>query len=194
MYHTTCDALNDVRNLEVPVRAAKANGLHTVAGFVYTESPVHTDEYYSGKIREMVALGIDGVFLKDPGVPPPSCRPPSGPVAACLYRSTATASPGSCRTSWSSASSGARTQCTWRPRPWPTVHRTFDGTVRAQCSSCRLRCRQSITNAIGDLPQAHETLRSGPVEHLAKSGRVALRAAPYLILNLHAGRGSEVAS
>ena len=65
-YHTTYDALNDVRNLEVPVRSAKANGLHTVAGFVYTASPVHTDEYYAGKIREMVALGVDGVFLKDP--------------------------------------------------------------------------------------------------------------------------------
>ena len=65
-YHTTYDALNDVRNLEVPVRAAKAAGLHTVAGFVYTVSPVHTDEYYAGKIREMAALGIDGVFLKDP--------------------------------------------------------------------------------------------------------------------------------
>ena len=65
-YHTTYDALNDVRNLEVPVRAAKAAGLHTVAGFVYTVSPVHTDEYYAGKIRDMVALGADGIFLKDP--------------------------------------------------------------------------------------------------------------------------------
>ena len=27
---------------------------------------MHTDEYYAGKIREMVTLGIDGVFLKDP--------------------------------------------------------------------------------------------------------------------------------
>ena len=65
-YHTTYDALNDVRNLEVPVRSAKANGLYTVAGFVYTVSPVHTDEYYAGKVREMVALGADGIFLKDP--------------------------------------------------------------------------------------------------------------------------------
>ena len=65
-YHTTYDALNDVRNLEVPVRAAKAAGLHTVAGFVYTVSPVHTDAYYAGKVREMVALGADGIFLKDP--------------------------------------------------------------------------------------------------------------------------------
>lgn len=65
-YHTTYDALNDVRNLEVPVRAAKRAGLHTVAGFVYTVSPVHTDAYYAGKIRQMVALGADGIFLKDP--------------------------------------------------------------------------------------------------------------------------------
>ena len=65
-YHTTYDALNDVRNLEVPVRAAKAAGLHTVVGFVYSVSPVHTDGYYAGKIREMVALGADGIFLKDP--------------------------------------------------------------------------------------------------------------------------------
>ena len=65
-YHTVYDALNDVRNLEVPVRAAKANGIHTVAGFVYTVSPVHTDDYYAAKVREMVALGVDGIFLKDP--------------------------------------------------------------------------------------------------------------------------------
>lgn len=65
-YHTTYDALNDIRNLEVPVRAAKRNGLYTVGGFVYTHSPVHTDAYYVAKIGELVALGVDGVFLKDP--------------------------------------------------------------------------------------------------------------------------------
>ena len=65
-YHTTYDALNDMRNLEVAVRAAKRVGLQTVGGFVYTHSPVHTDEYYAGKIRELVRLGVDGVFLKDP--------------------------------------------------------------------------------------------------------------------------------
>lgn len=65
-YHTTYDALNDIRNLEVPVRAAKRVGLHVVGGFVYTVSPVHTDAYYVEKIRRLVALGVDGVFLKDP--------------------------------------------------------------------------------------------------------------------------------
>ncbi len=65
-YHTTYDALNDIRNLEVPVRAAKRVGLHTVGGLVYTFSPVHTDAYYAGKARELIGLGVDGVFIKDP--------------------------------------------------------------------------------------------------------------------------------
>ncbi len=65
-YHTTYDALNDIRNLEVPARAAKRVGLHVVGGFVYTHSPVHTDAYYAEKIRQIVKLGVDGVFLKDP--------------------------------------------------------------------------------------------------------------------------------
>jgi oxaloacetate decarboxylase alpha subunit len=35
-------------------------------GVVYTVSPVHTDTYYAGKARELVGLGVDAVFLKDP--------------------------------------------------------------------------------------------------------------------------------
>ena len=65
-YHTPYDALNDVRNLIVPVRAAKDAGLYVAAGVVYTISPVHTDEYYARKAREIVALGVDALYLKDP--------------------------------------------------------------------------------------------------------------------------------
>lgn len=65
-YHTPYDALNDIRNLEIPVRAARNLGLHTVPGLVYTFSPVHTDEYYAAKAKQLVALGVDGVFIKDP--------------------------------------------------------------------------------------------------------------------------------
>lgn len=65
-YHTTYDALNDMRNLEVPIRAAREAGLYTAAAFVYTDSPVHTDEYYVGKIHELVRLGADAIWLKDP--------------------------------------------------------------------------------------------------------------------------------
>lgn len=65
-YHTPYDALNDMRNLQVPVRAARAVGLYTVGGVVYTVSPVHTDDYYARKTRELAALGVDGVYIKDP--------------------------------------------------------------------------------------------------------------------------------
>jgi oxaloacetate decarboxylase alpha subunit len=65
-YHTPYDALNDMRNMEVPVRAAKKVGLYTAGGVVYTVSPVHTDEYYARKTRELVGLGVDAVYIKDP--------------------------------------------------------------------------------------------------------------------------------
>jgi oxaloacetate decarboxylase alpha subunit len=65
-YHTTYDALNDIRNLEVPIHAARRVGLYTVAGLVYSYSPVHTDAYYVIKAKELIALGVDGIFIKDP--------------------------------------------------------------------------------------------------------------------------------
>ena len=65
-YHTPYDALNDIRNIVVSVRAAKDAGLYVAAGVVYTISPVHTDEYYARKAREIVALGVDALYLKDP--------------------------------------------------------------------------------------------------------------------------------
>ncbi len=65
-YHTPYDPINDIRNLEIPVRAAKENGLYTVGGLVYTVSPVHTDEYYADKAKELAKLGVDGVYIKDP--------------------------------------------------------------------------------------------------------------------------------
>ncbi|MBY0255527.1 MAG: pyruvate carboxylase subunit B [Methylobacterium organophilum] len=64
-YHTPYDALNDMRNMVVPVQAAKRVGLYTAGGVVFTVSPVHTDEYYARKTRELVALGVDAVYLKD---------------------------------------------------------------------------------------------------------------------------------
>lgn len=64
-YHTPYDALNDMRNLEIPIRAAKRHGLYVAAGLVYTFSPVHTDAYYTEKARQLVALDADAIFLKD---------------------------------------------------------------------------------------------------------------------------------
>lgn len=64
-YHTPYDALNDMRNLEIPVKAAKRHGMYVAGGLVYTFSPVHTDEYYNKKAKELLALGVDTIFLKD---------------------------------------------------------------------------------------------------------------------------------
>ncbi|MYI88741.1 MAG: pyruvate carboxylase subunit B [Gammaproteobacteria bacterium] len=64
-YHTPYDAVNDIRNLEVAIRSAKQVGLHTIGGIVFTHSPVHTDEFYARKAKELIKLGVDGVYIKD---------------------------------------------------------------------------------------------------------------------------------
>ena len=64
-YHTPYDALNDMRNLEIPIKAAKKHGLYVVGGLAYTFSPVHTDHYYANKAKELVAHGVDAIFVKD---------------------------------------------------------------------------------------------------------------------------------
>ena len=65
-YHTPYDALNDIRNLEIPITEATHHGLTVVPGIVFTESPVHTDDYYVEKTKQVMALGVDGIFIKDP--------------------------------------------------------------------------------------------------------------------------------
>lgn len=64
-YHTPYDALNDMRNLEIPIKEAKKHGLYVVGGLAYSHSPVHTNAYYAKKAKELIKLGVDAVFLKD---------------------------------------------------------------------------------------------------------------------------------
>ncbi len=59
------DALNDVRNMIVPIEAAKAAGAHVQASVVYTISPVHTMEHYLETARALVKLGADSLCIKD---------------------------------------------------------------------------------------------------------------------------------
>lgn len=59
------DALNDVRNMIVPIQAAKEAGAHVQASVVYTVSPVHTIEHYLETARELVKLGADSICIKD---------------------------------------------------------------------------------------------------------------------------------
>jgi oxaloacetate decarboxylase alpha subunit len=63
---TVYDALNDNRNIESSVRAARAAGLKINTWMTYTLSPVHTDAYYVDRTRELVRLGADFICIKDP--------------------------------------------------------------------------------------------------------------------------------
>lgn len=59
------DALNDARNLQVPIRAVKAAGRHAQGAICYTTSPVHTPERLAAFADELVALGVDSLCIKD---------------------------------------------------------------------------------------------------------------------------------
>jgi pyruvate/oxaloacetate carboxyltransferase len=59
------DGLNDIRNIEWYFHAAREAGLRCVGIVCFTESPVHTDDYFVGKVRELVKLGADAVVLYD---------------------------------------------------------------------------------------------------------------------------------
>ena len=50
------------------LRKANELGIDAVGTMVYTHSPVHTDEFYAGKTREMIErAAIDLMQIKDPG-------------------------------------------------------------------------------------------------------------------------------
>lgn len=59
------DALNDVRNMVVPMQAAKEAGAHVQASVVYTISPVHTTKHYLETATALVELGADSICIKD---------------------------------------------------------------------------------------------------------------------------------
>ncbi|HYC36132.1 MAG TPA: pyruvate carboxylase subunit B [Usitatibacter sp.] len=63
---TIYDALNDNRNLESSARSAREAGMKVNGWMTYTLSPVHTDAYYCERARELVALGVDFICVKDP--------------------------------------------------------------------------------------------------------------------------------
>lgn len=59
------DALNDLRNMEVPIMVAKKEGAHVQGTVVYTISPVHTTEHYLQVARELESMGVDSICIKD---------------------------------------------------------------------------------------------------------------------------------
>lgn len=62
------EASNDFK-MRIPdfVRYAKNAGLQVALALTYSISPKHTDEYFAAKARDAAAVGIDAIFLKDPG-------------------------------------------------------------------------------------------------------------------------------
>ena len=66
------DALNDVRNLECSINAAKAVGKEAHGTICFTQSPVHTVESFVKLGCELQDLGCDAVVIKDmAGLIPP---------------------------------------------------------------------------------------------------------------------------
>jgi len=59
------DALNDLRNIETPIKAVKDEGGHVQACMSYTISPVHTVEYFVERFEKLVKMGADSLCIKD---------------------------------------------------------------------------------------------------------------------------------
>ena len=59
------DALNDIRNLETAVKAAKKEGGHAQIAISYTTGDTFTDEYYVNYAKQIEAIGADSICLKD---------------------------------------------------------------------------------------------------------------------------------
>lgn len=59
------DALNDVRNLETAISAAKKYGGHVQAAISYTTGPVFDIEYYCNYAKQLENAGADSICIKD---------------------------------------------------------------------------------------------------------------------------------
>lgn len=59
------DALNDPRNLQVALLAARAYGAEVETALSYTVSPVHTNRYFIDYALQLEAEGADRIVIKD---------------------------------------------------------------------------------------------------------------------------------
>ncbi len=59
------DALNDVRNLETSINAAKKYGGHVQAAISYTTGPVFDTEYFCNYAKQLENAGADSICIKD---------------------------------------------------------------------------------------------------------------------------------
>ena len=59
------DALNDIRNLETAIKAAKKEGAHTQVAMSFTTGDIFTDEYYVQYAKQIADAGADSICIKD---------------------------------------------------------------------------------------------------------------------------------
>jgi pyruvate carboxylase subunit B len=59
------DAMNDMRNLEISVKAVLKAGKHAQGAICYTTSPVHTVEHFVEQARALEKLGCHSIAIKD---------------------------------------------------------------------------------------------------------------------------------
>jgi len=59
------DALNDLRNIEVAMKAVKDAGKHAQGTICYTTSPVHTEALFVQQAKDMRDMGADSIAIKD---------------------------------------------------------------------------------------------------------------------------------
>lgn len=60
------DALNDIRNLETAIKAAKKEGnAHTQVAMSFTTGEIFTDEYYVKYAKQIEEAGADSICIKD---------------------------------------------------------------------------------------------------------------------------------
>ena len=59
------DALNDLDNLKVAVEETVKSGAMASGAISYTTSPVHTLDKYVGMVKELAAMGVSSICIKD---------------------------------------------------------------------------------------------------------------------------------
>lgn len=59
------DALNDIRNLESAIKAAKKQNAHIQGAISYTTGPVFTVDYFVNYAKQLENAGVDSICIKD---------------------------------------------------------------------------------------------------------------------------------
>ena len=59
------DPCHDMTEIKKAIKWSKSAGLTTLVALIYSYSPVHTDEYYAEKAKQMALAGAERIFIKD---------------------------------------------------------------------------------------------------------------------------------